>query len=136
MLEICKRQVNLETLNLSENLNVSDKVTEDLSYLFTSSSTIKHLYLDKTAITIKGLRKIMISIKDSLKVRTLSIKSCDLPLNHQEGQEIVELLKQNISLTSFSFEKNYLDDDFIQGIKKELIFNKQIVENIFPQLVL
>ena len=59
----------------------------------------------------------MISIKDSLKVRTLSIKDCDLPLNAQEGQEIVHLLQQNISLTNFFFDQNDPDESFTEGIE-------------------
>ena len=59
----------------------------------------------------------MESIKDSLKVRTLSIKDCNLALNAQEGQSIVHALQQNISLTNFHFEQNYLDEWFIEGIE-------------------
>ena len=44
-------------------------------------------------------------MKESLKVRTISVESCNLNLEGYEGQEIVELLKQNISLTTLGYEK-------------------------------
>ena len=59
VIEIAKRQSQLESLNLSDNPTINDKVAEDLCYLFTSSSTMKHLYLDQTHITIKGLKLII-----------------------------------------------------------------------------
>ena len=79
--EISKRQIQLTTLNLSENETVNDKVVEDLCYLFTNQSTIEHLYLDRTNITIKGVKKLLDSIKDSLKVRTISVEGCKLRFN-------------------------------------------------------
>ena len=86
MLEIAKRQSQLESLNLSDNPTINDQVAEDLCFLFTSSSTMKHLYLDTTHITIKGLRLIIESIKESLKVRTISVQSCDLDLEGANGE--------------------------------------------------
>ena len=59
VIEIAKRQSQLESLNLSDNPTINDKVAEDLCILFTSSSTMKHLYLDQTHITNKGLKMIL-----------------------------------------------------------------------------
>lgn len=83
--EIAKQNIRLETLNLSENDTVDDKVVEQLCYLFTSSSTIVHLYLNRTKITLKSLHKIFISIKDSLKVRTIGVEGCNFNLKQRFG---------------------------------------------------
>ena len=74
-------------------------------------------------------------MKESLKVRTVSFESCNLNLEGHEGQEIVELLKQNISITKLGYEKNNWDEEFEDAIIKELTFNQQIVEFIYPQLI-
>ena len=60
---------------------------------------------------------------ESLKVRTISVESCNLILEGHEGQEIVEMLKQNISLTKLGYEKNEWDEEFKEAIKKELTMN-------------
>ena len=85
---------------------------------------MKHLYLDQTHVTNKGLQQILWSMKESLKVRTISFESCDLNLEGDEGQEIVEIIKQNISLTKLGYDKNETDDEFEEAIDKELTFNK------------
>lgn len=117
---------------MSENDTVNHKVVEQLCYLFTSSSTIKHLYLDKTKIILKSLKRLLNSIKDSLKVRTISVKGCNMNLKGEFGQEIVELIKENISLTDLQYKKNPFDNEFMNAINEELELNKQIVKNIFP----
>ena len=63
------------------------------------------------------------SMKESLKVRTLSVEKCDLNLEGNEGQEIVELIKQNISLTKLGYFYNETDDEFEEAVEKELTFN-------------
>lgn len=135
--EFARHDIRLESLNLSNNFSINHKVVvENLTYLFTSSSTIVHLYLDNTQITHKSVKKIFIAIKDSLKVRTISINKCNLNLTGSFGREIVDLAKNNISLTNFLFVKgnNRSDPEFRAAIKVELALNKQIVDNIFPQL--
>jgi len=83
-----------------------------------------HLYLDDTNITLKGLIKILKSIKESLKVRTISVRSCGLKFKGQLGEKIVELLSQNISLTKFGYAHNQFDPEFIEGMTKEIELNK------------
>ena len=51
-----------------------------------------------------------------------------------DGQEIVELLKENISLTNLYYEHNYFDIEFQSGVRTQLHMNKCIVDYIFPQL--
>ena len=63
-------------------------------------------------------------MKESLKVRTISVESCNLNLEGDEGQEIVEIIKQNISLTKLGYDKNETDDEFEEAVDKELAFNK------------
>ena len=69
-------------------------------------------------------------------MRTISINKCNLNLTGSFGREIVDLAKKNISLTNFLFVKgnNRSDPEFRAAIKVELALNKQIVDNIFPQL--
>jgi len=51
-----------------------------------------HLFLDNTEITLKGLIKLLKSIKESLKVRTISVRGCGLKFKGQLGEKVVELL--------------------------------------------
>ena len=81
-----------------------------------------------------GLKALFKSVKDSLKVTRLSFESCELDLRDEEGQEIVQLLQQNISLIEINYQCNYNDIAFHQGIEQEVELNKAIVEKIFPQL--
>ena len=83
-----------------------------------------NLQLNKTKITLKSVAKIFESIKDSLKVRTISIQGCKLNLKTRFGQEIVALAKDNISLTEFHYRQNAFDHEFHDGIKTELALNK------------
>ena len=64
----------------------------DLTHLFTQSSTMIHLFLDNTEVTLKGLIKLLKSIKESLKVRTISVRGCGLKFKGQLGEKVVELL--------------------------------------------
>jgi len=79
----------MTSLNLSDNSTVNDSVVTNLCYLFTNSSTIENLYLDNTKITIKGVKKLLDSIKESLKVRTISLRRCNLKLDGAHGRFIV-----------------------------------------------
>ena len=126
--EIAKQNIRLETLDLSDNEHVNHKVVEQLCYLFTSSSTIINLHLNKTRITFQSLKTILSSIKDSLKVRTISITGNRLNFKGRFGREIIELAKNNISLTELNFRQNAVDKEFTEGMRAELDLNKQIVE--------
>ena len=109
---------------MSENDTVNHKVVEQLCYLFTSSSTIVNLHLNKTRITLQSLKKIFSSIRESLKVRSLSIVGCRINLAGRFGREIIALAKENISLIEFNTRQNAVDKEFTEGIKAELELNK------------
>ena len=80
MLEIVKRDIKLTSLNLSNCSAVDDKVITDLTCLFSKNSTIKELHLDKTHITEKGVATLFDSIKESIKVHTITVVKCRLSL--------------------------------------------------------
>lgn len=80
----------MTSLNLSDNSTINDSVVSNLCYLFTNNSTIENLYLDNTSITMKGVKKLIDSVKESLKVRTISIRGCDLKLDGAHGRFIVK----------------------------------------------
>lgn len=80
VLEIVKRDIKMTSLNLSYCNEVNDDVINDLCCLFSKNSTIKELRLDKTDITEKGLAVLFESIKESLKVHTISVVGCKLEL--------------------------------------------------------
>ena len=98
IIEIVKREIKLTKLNLSDNNGINDIVVEDLCHLFSQHSTMKQLYLNKTSISEKGLLKLLDSIKDSLKVRTIAVADCGMTLSGQHGLTIVESLAKNLSL--------------------------------------
>ena len=87
-----KHQMNLVTLNLSGNLNVNDNFVKDLCVLFTAQSTLVHLYLDKTAIRIRGFKKLLESCKVSLKVRTISVNECRLELYGENAKDVIDIM--------------------------------------------
>ena len=130
--EICSREVRLTKLNLSENKSVNDHVSQDLCLLFSQHSTMEELYLDRTSITQAGLLKLLQSISQSLKVRTISIDNCDITLSGSKGQEIVDSLTKNISLIKLNYVGNSFDMEFKKGVDKELELNKQVVDKILP----
>lgn len=113
--EISDPQANirLESLNLSQNPTVNDAVIKSVCNLFGSNPTVKHLYLDNTSITLQGLKLVLTAIHESRSVRTISFKDCNLSLSGEDGLEIVELLKNNISLTNLCYEKNNFDIEFV-----------------------
>lgn len=121
--EIVKGEVKLTKLNLSENSAVNDIVVEDLCLLFSQHSTMKELYLSKTSLTELGLLKLLDSIADSLKVKTLAVADCDITLTGISGRDIIESLKKNISLTTLLYDGNAFDMPFKKGIEKELELN-------------
>ena len=52
-----------------------------------------------------------------------------------DGQSVIEILNQNISLTSFGYENNEIDTEFALGVSKEIKLNVDIVKTIIPQLI-
>ncbi len=90
VLEIVKRDIKMTSLNLSNCDEVNDDVVSDLCCLFSKNSTIKELRLDKTDITEKGLAILFESIKESIKVHTISIMGCklDLKMKKRSGEKI------------------------------------------------
>lgn len=122
----------MATLNLSENKFVNDDVLKDLSTLFSEHSTLVNLYLNDTSLTLQGLNWLLSSIKESLKVRQISFRRCGINLSGREGEKIVNLLKQNISLTLLGYHENQFDLDFANAADAEIELNKRIVEYIFP----
>jgi len=124
VLELLKREIKLTSLNLSNCSSVDDAVVSDLCCLFSQNSTIKELRLDRTEISEAGLKQIFETIKQSLKVHTLSVEGCRLSLKGKKGASISNLLKENISLTHFNYKRNKYDSDFFESISKELDLNK------------
>jgi len=57
--------------------------------LFTNNSTLIHLYIDETKVTIEGLLKLLKSLRTSLKVRTISVKKCGLVFQDRAGDEFI-----------------------------------------------
>ena len=119
-------------MTLSENEAVNNSVLNDLCPLFTSGSTLVHLYLDKTSISFKGLRKLLASVKTSLKVRTISVKSTKLTMRNNFADSYIALLKDNMSLTCFGVDGNDCSLEFLDQLKQELDLNGRIVKLIFP----
>ena len=76
--------------------------------------------------------KLLQSISQSLKVRTISIDNCDMTLSGSKGQEIVDALTKNISLIKLNYVGNSFDMEFKKGVDKELELNEQIVDKILP----
>ena len=109
MLELLRREIKLTSLNLSKCSSVDDVVVSDLCCLFSQNSTIKELRLDHTGITEKGLTKIFETIKQSLKVHTISVEGCRLSFEGSKGAKISDLLKENISLTNFNYKSTKYD---------------------------
>jgi len=50
-----KANIRLESLNLSNNTTVNDSVMNSVCELFGSNPHVKHLILDNTSITTRGL---------------------------------------------------------------------------------
>lgn len=116
-------KLRLKSLNLSENNSVTDSVVESISMIFQSASILEELFLDETAITIRGLKNLLSSIKSNRSIRIISVEKCGLDLKGRKGDIIVELLKENISLTSLEITKNFYDLEFIDKLHKELELN-------------
>ena len=132
---MAKREIRLTSLDLSDNVTVNDNVVKDLTTLFSNSSTLVNLYLNKTQVTIEGLLILLGSIKDSLKVREIGVEGCGIDLEGENGQKVIEALMDNISLTKLAYAGNKFDVEFSEGADKELSLNREIVEKIFPQLI-
>ena len=127
--------IRLQTLNLSENPTVNDSVLKTVSYLFETSPTLQQFIFDKTSITITGLLHVLDALKDKRSIRRLSTKDNNLTLlQQQHGQQVVERLKSNFSLTELNYEHNFFDQEFAEALKSELEINKKIVRIILPQL--
>ena len=133
------REINLNTLILSRNIGIGDEVCKEIGNLFTQRSTIKHLYLDDTSITQKGVNTIIESIAENLKISTLSFKNSEVEIYDPEQPEwnsIVALVRQNCSLIKLELDDNKrIDENFIDELNVELKKNKQIVDTIFPKLM-
>lgn len=102
---------------------MTDSVVESISMIFQSASILEELFLDETAITIRGLKNLLSSIKSNRSIRIISVEKCGLDLKGRKGDIIVELLKENISLTSLEITKNFYDLEFIDKLHKELELN-------------
>ena len=131
--EISDPQANitLESLYLSDNQTVNDEVIKSVCILLKTNTTVKHLYLDKTKVTVHGLRLILKAIEESRSVETISIKDCNMSLMGVVGDEIIELLKNNFSLTNLHIEHNNFDTKFKEGKEAQLELNKNIIKYVF-----
>ena len=102
---------------------------------------MKHLILDETSITEDGVRIIIESIVENLKVHTLSFRKCKVyitdPIYSPQWNIIKNVLKQNCSLTLLDLNDNdnNIDEEFLKEISVDIEKNKKIVENIFPKLL-
>jgi hypothetical protein len=117
---------------LSENRTVDDNVIKQVCYLFKTNLSIQHFYFDKTNVTLVGLREVLRAIQERRNFRTISVKENELSLVAEDGQGIVELLKNNLSLTDFHYQHNYFDAEFDEAVKLELSLNDKVVKNILP----
>ena len=73
-----------------------------LRALFTHNSSVRHLYLDDTSVTQKGVAEIMQGIAENLKIDELSFKNSNVEISSQQQPEwdiIIRSLAQNCSLT-------------------------------------
>jgi len=52
----------------------------------------------------------------------------------EDGQTIVKLLSDNISMTHLYYEGNYFDMDFVKKLNEQLELNRKIVQYVFSQL--
>ena len=116
---IATREIHhINSLNLSRNLTINDEICKVLTVLFTSKSNVKHLYLDYTEITEKGVATLVQSIAENLKVQTLSFTNCRVKIYdqnmHPEWDTIIETLQQNCSLTKLNLAKNDTNPLFLQ----------------------
>lgn len=79
---IANREIHhINTLNLSRNITINDGVATMLRGLFTNNSAIKHLYLDDTSITHKGLADLIDSTTENLKILTISVKNSNIKIS-------------------------------------------------------
>jgi len=78
---LASREINLNRLNLSRNERIDNEVCMILSSLFSENSPIKHLCLDDTSVTESGVAEIVSSIKENLKVHTLTFKHCKVNIH-------------------------------------------------------
>ena len=70
-----------------------------------------------------------------MKVRTIQARDLGLVFNHETSKDLLDALKDNISLTNVDLHGNDISLEFGAEIKRELEINKVIVENIFPKLI-
>ena len=85
---IANREIHhINTLNLSRNITINDGVASMLRGLFTNNSAIKHLYLDDTSITHKGLADLIDSTTENLKLLTLSVKNSNIKISSLDQPE-------------------------------------------------
>ena len=78
-------------------------------------------------MTVTGLKQVLEAVKDQRNLRKITINDNNLSLTGKNGSDIVELLTQNISLTTLGYEHNYFDTEFDMGVKAELALNSNIV---------
>ena len=112
--------IRLHTLNLSENRTVDDEVIKQVCDMFKKNMSIQHFYCDKTGVTLKGLRRVLKAIQGRRNFRTISVKENDLSMIGKDGERIVDLLKNNLSLTEFSYHHNFFDVQFDEAVKVEI----------------
>ena len=130
--EIAGQTLVLDTLRLCENKCIDDKLAKEISLIFESCASLKHLYLNETSITIKGLKTILKSIHANRNVRTISVEKCGLSLLGKQGDIVINLLKDNISLTALEVTKNVTSLEFMEKLFEEIELNMLIVKHIFP----
>ena len=70
--------LKLKSLNLSHCSSVDDEVIRYLSPYTEKNRALEELLLDKTSITMDSLMQIFKTIKESLRVRTISVKDNDI----------------------------------------------------------
>ena len=126
--------IKLESLNLSNNLTVNDSVLKNVCNLFRSNPNVKQLILDNTKITIHGLIEVLNAVKETKNVRTISVKNCNLNLVGEDGETIIKLLHDNISITNLIFDDNNFDVEFVAKLNEQLELNRKIVKHVLSQL--
>ena len=106
-----------------------------LALLFTTSSSVTSLTLDRSEISTHGFMTIMQGIVENIKINSLSFDKCKkLRLNDQHDA-LMAILSRNMSLTELVLDTDHNSKSLLRDIKRELLINRKIVDNIFPALV-
>ena len=84
MILIIKMSLKLKSLNLSHCSSIDDEVVGFLAQFMEQNRALEELFLDKTSISMNSLIQIFKTIKESLRVRTISVKDNDIRFSDGE----------------------------------------------------